>query len=92
MFDVFNLGKKRTFPLRIPATTFSSFDALEHSSRNRGHGTVRVWRMPRSSKSQWTENVYLRPLKLTRFVASQSHLKPVCFFHAGTRKEGELRT
>lgn len=34
-------------------------DTRQHNSENRGHGTVKVWRMPRSRKSRWTKEMLL---------------------------------
>ena len=46
--------------------TQRSFDAREHNGQNRGHGTVKVWRMPRSRKSQWTEKYNFTTFKTSR--------------------------
>lgn len=35
------------------------FDVRQHDTHKRGHGTVKVWRMPRSRKSQWTKKINL---------------------------------
>lgn len=79
LLGVLDPGIQRTFPLRIPATKRRSFDAREHNSRNRGHGTVRVWRMPRRGKSQWVQKWPLMATKWSTCRPRSVSLEPRLF-------------